>query len=180
MAPSGRDRTVRVEAPNQPMTVLRFSTFRPLVVWLFMLALAAIACGGSQGGAGEIVPGPTDLPAPSLEGRPDALAREFLDHVRARRFKQAHRYLGTGLQTAMTAEEFSQRLDEALKTGSTRLAYENRWVQSERIEGPRALVTVSDRKYPQVQPWTWEFWLEAGEWRVRTLDLPPVLHHQAP
>jgi hypothetical protein len=80
----------------------------------------------------------------------------------------------------MSAEDFEKRMGEALKTASTRLAYENRWVQSERIEGPRALVTVSDRRYSQVQAWTWEFWLEAGAWRIRTLDLPPILRHEAP
>jgi len=159
---------------------IRMVFLRPLAAWLVVLALASLACGGGRGGAGEATLGPTEIPPPSLEGRPDTLAREFLDHVRAHRFKQAHGYLGTGLQATVTAEDFERRMGEALKTGSTRIAYENRWVQSERVEGPRALVTVTDRRYSQVQAWTWEFWLEAGTWRIRTLDLPPILHHQAP
>jgi hypothetical protein len=153
---------------------------RPLKACLIMLTLMALACGGGQVGPGPTNPGPTEIPPPSLKDRPDMLARDFLDHLRAQRFRQAHAFLGTSLQAAMTTEVFETRMGEALKTASTRLAYENRWVQSERIEGSRALVTVSDRRYSQVQPWTWEFRLEEGKWKIQTLDLPPILRHVAP
>ena len=153
---------------------------RPLKACLIMLTLMALACGGGQGGPEPANQGPTEIPPPSLQGRPDMLARDFLDHLRAQRFRQAHAFLGTSLQAAMTADVFEKSMGEALKTASTRLAYENRWVQSERIEGSRALVTVSDRRYSQVQPWTWEFELEEGKWKIRTLDLPPILRRVAP
>ena len=66
-------------------------------------------------------------------------------------------------------------MGEALKTASTRLAYENRWVQSERTRA-LALVTVSTAGIcgPGL---TWEFWLEAGA-ENPDADLPD--RHEAP
>lgn len=147
----------------------------PLLVLL--LLLVATACGGKAGGRGVVAPGPTEVPPPALGSRPDGLARDFLEQVREQHFDAAYRYLGREAQGRVSQPEFERLLGEAMRTASTRKAYENRWVQSERIERGRAIITVADRKFPEAMPWLWEFEQEAGEWKIQKLYLPPVATH---
>ncbi len=143
---------------------------------LLVLALIAVACGGQKAGTSRLV-GPTDIKPPELANRPDGLARLFLDQVRDRRFDQAYGLFSPQLQARLSKEAFRRSLGQALQVDSTRAAYQSRWVQSERIMGGRALVTVADRTRPQVQPWKWEFRQEGSAWKLWALDLPPVLSH---
>ena len=147
-----------------------------LTLALLVLALIATACGGRKAGNSGLV-GPTDIKPPELATRPDGQARLFLDQVRDRRFDQAYGLFSQRLQARLSNEAFRRGLGQALQADSTRAAYQDRWVQSERILGEQALVIVSDRTRPQVLPWTWEFRKEGSAWKLWALDLPPVLSH---
>lgn len=144
-----------------------------------VLVLAAAACGSrARSPGGPAVPGPTDVPPPNLAVRPDGRARQFLDLVREGRYAQAYDgFLAQEARARVSKDQFVGQLTEAMKTASTRAGYENRWVQSERIEAGVAVLVISDRKFPEAVPWTWEFVREGGEWRLRRLYLPPIVTH---
>lgn len=150
---------------------------RPLLLLLLLCLLGATACGRSGGSEAPPAPGPTDIPPPPLTARPDGLARSFLDLVRQQHFAQAYAHLGAEAKARVTEQEFTQRLAEAMKTASTRLSFENRRIESERIQGDTALIMVSDAKYPEAQVWQWEFRREAGEWKLQKLYMPPIVTH---
>ncbi len=143
-------------------------------VLALLLVLVSAACSGQKTGTSG-VPGPSEIRPPELANRPDGLARQFLDGVRNRDPERAYNLFSSRLQDRLSEQAFRQEIGRALETESTRAAYQSRWVQSERILGDRALVTVSDRKNPQLQPWTWEFRQEGSGWKIWDLDLPPVL-----
>ncbi len=146
---------------------------RRLLLALFLIFLSA-ACGTQEAGPSG-VPGPTEIRPPDLTARPDGLARQFLDRLQNRDFERAYELFGPRLRMRLSREAFGEGLSRALQTESTRAAYQSRWVQSERILGDRALVTVSDRVQPQLQAWVWEFRREGSAWKLWSLDLPPVL-----
>lgn len=150
---------------------------RPLLLLFLLCLLGAPACGRSGGTEAPPAPGPTDIPPPPLTARPDGLARSFLDLVRQQRYPQAYGYLGAEARARISEQEFARQLGEAMKTASTRLSYENRWVESERIEGDTAVIMVSDVKYPEAQVWRWEFRREGGEWKLQKLFMPPIVTH---
>lgn len=147
---------------------------RFLIPVLLLLLLAPLACGQGAGRTGPVAPGPTEIPPPPLASRPDGLAREFLDLVRSRHFDQAYGFLGSRVRSQVSQEQFRTTLEEALRTASTRTAYQNRWIQSERIRRGRAYITVTDRQYPETLPWVWVFEREGGAWKLQELHLPPI------
>lgn len=151
--------------------------FVPLLLLALVLLWGAAACGRSPGPEKPPAPGPTDIPPPPLNARPDGLARTFLDLVRQERFDQAYGYLGTEAKARISPADFSRQLGEAMKIASTRLSFESRWVEGERIEGETAIVKVADRKYPEAQVWNWEFRPEGGAWKIQRLYMPPVVTH---
>lgn len=143
-----------------------------------MLAVSTLACGGSDKGLVD-VPGPTEIPPPSLDARPDGLARAFLELIVEGRYDKAHDYLSIDGQLENPRSMFIDGLTKALSLKSTKFSYENRAVESERVVGNSALVTVGDTKYPQANKWVWEFEKTTVGWKIRSLDLPPVCRYQA-
>lgn len=146
------------------------------VLLLGALAFLTLACGGK--GDVSTSESPDSVPPPSLNVRPDGLAREFLDLVRAGKYAKAYTYFSVDLRINVTENAFTSGLTNAMKVASTRKSLANRGVISERIVNNRAIVEVGDLKYTTAKTWKWEFEKTDSGWKILSLDLPPITSYK--
>ena len=115
---------------------------------------------------------------PDLSKRPDGLANEFLKCIKEGKFAKAYGYFGPEVRGEITKERFVHEMNKYMATASTKQSYMVRSISSERVVRKTGVVKVSDRTSPKSRPWTWEFQEEYDGWKIRSLDLPPLLRYK--
>ncbi|MBQ7568575.1 hypothetical protein IJT17_07205 [bacterium] len=115
---------------------------------------------------------------PDLAKRPDGLACDFLDYIKAGKYSKAYDFLGAEAQGEISREAFVNGLTKYMAAASTKNSYMVREVSSERVVGKTGVVKVTDRNSPKSKPWTWEFEENYAGWKIRSLDLPPLMRYK--
>ena len=149
-------------------------------VCLIALMFLASACGKE-----EVKPQEEELPegmlkeaAPDLSKRPDGLANECLKCIKRGQYAKAYSFFGPEITNSMSQETFVANLNKYMATASTRQAYMVRELDSERVVGKTGVVRLVDRTSPNSKPWVWEFQEEYDGWKIRSLDLPPMMRYK--
>lgn len=119
------------------------------------------------------------VPPPDISRRPFAIASEFLDNVKARKYKEAYASLGVDAKMRVNLKGFEEGLERYFSMASTKSVYVTRVVVDERVSGNSAIIKVADTKYPDAPPWIWEFENTRAGWKIRSLDLPPLFIYKA-
>ena len=154
---------------------------RSLVVGL-MAAVLLFASGCSPvtiDTKGEELPeGMLTEKAPDLSNRPDGLAKDFLKCIQKGQYAKAYDYFGAEARGQISRDSFVSTMSNYLATASTKQSYMSRSVRSERIVSKTGVVEVVDRNSPNSKVWVWEFENNYEGWKIRSLDLPPVMRYK--
>lgn len=116
--------------------------------------------------------------APDLSNRPDGLAEEFLQAIQDENYSKAYDFLGMDAQNEISRDSFVSGMQNYMATASTKQSYMSRAVKSERVVGKTGMVEVADRNSPSSKVWVWEFQENYAGWKIRSLDLPPLLRYK--
>ncbi len=119
------------------------------------------------------------VPPPDISRRPFAIANEFLDNVKAKKYKEAYASLSVDAKMRVNLKGFEEGLERYFSMASTKSVYVTRVVVDERVSGDSAIIKVADTKYPDAPPWIWEFEKTRAGWKIRSLDLPPLFIYKA-
>lgn len=119
------------------------------------------------------------VPPPDISRRPFVIAGEFLDNVKARKYKEAYATLGVDAKMRVNLKGFEEGMERYYSMASTKSVYVTRVVVDERVSGNSAIIKVADSKYPDAPPWIWEFEKTRAGWKIRSLDLPPLFIYKA-
>ncbi len=119
------------------------------------------------------------VPPPDISRRPFVIAGEFLDNIKARKYKEAYAALGVDAKMRVNLKGFEEGLERYFAMASTKSVYVTRVVVDERVSGNVAIIKVADAKYPDAPPWIWEFEKTKAGWKIRSLDLPPLFIYKA-
>lgn len=119
------------------------------------------------------------VPPPDISRRPFVIAGEFLDNIKARKYKEAYAALGVDAKMRVNLKGFKEGLERYFAMASTKSVYVTRVVVDERVSGNVAIIKVADAKYPDAPPWIWEFEKTKAGWKIRSLDLPPLFIYKA-
>ncbi|MGM9999619.1 MAG: hypothetical protein ACI38Q_09580 [Candidatus Bruticola sp.] len=119
------------------------------------------------------------IPPPDISRRPFVIANEFLDNVKAKKYKEAYAALSVDAKMKVNLKGFEEGLNRYFSMASTKSVYMTRAVGDERVSGKVAIIKVYDLKYPNAPPWIWEFEHTRGGWKIRSLDLPPLFIYKS-
>ena len=114
------------------------------------------------------------IPPPDISRRPFVIATDFLNNVKAKKYKEAYAALGVDAKMRVNLRGFEEGLERYFSMASTKSVYVTRVVVDERVSGDTAIIKVVDVKYPDAPPWIWEFEKTRAGWKIRSLDLPPL------
>ncbi|MDO5297588.1 MAG: hypothetical protein Q4F00_13345 [bacterium] len=152
---------------------------------LTLVCLAALMILMSACGTIEVKPQDDELPegmlkepVPDLSKRPDGLANECLKCLKRGQYDKVYTYFGPEITNSMSQDTFVRGISKYMATASTRQSYMVRELSSERVVGKVGVVRLVDRTSPNSKPWVWEFQEEYDGWKIRSLDLPPMMRYK--
>lgn len=151
-----------------------------LVMAVAVLTCCSFACSGPGNAPAKDKQEEESLvPPPDVSKRPFVAADFFLKSVRAQKYKEAYAILGVDAKMGVSLHRFEEGMNSYFSMASTKSSYVTRFVADEQSYGDVSIIKVADSKYPDADPWIWEFEKTRAGWKIRSLDLPPLFVYKA-